>query len=149
MSRRMIDEGALNAQIQEATTTKQDKLKAGAGIEIDDRYSPNKISSYVRWSTGTINKPFTIPAKTYKAGDIIDIGKVKISGLYIGTTLGTYPILSVGDTGMKVYQRFTIYNLDNNTVYLSLIVVNDATISQPTEFIFTQGYAYLVDVKKV
>ena len=26
MSRRMIDEGALNAQIQEATTTKQDKL---------------------------------------------------------------------------------------------------------------------------
>ena len=149
MSRRMIDEGALNAQIKEATTTKQDKLLPRTGIEIDDRYSPNEISSYVAWSTGTIRQPCTIPAKTYKAGDIIDITKLRIHGLFIGTTAGTYPILPVGNTSMKVYQKIAVHMLDSDTVYLSLIVVNDATISQPTAFTFTQEYAYLYNVKKI
>lgn len=149
MSRRMIDEGALNAQIQNATTTKQDKLIAGTGITIGDIGSPNKISSYVRWSTGTISETTTIPAKAYKAGDIIGIDKVKIPGLYIGTVASTYPILSVDGTDMKVYQNITIYSFNKDTVYISLIVVNDATITNPTEFTFKQVYAYLDNVKKV
>lgn len=45
MSRRMIDEEALNAQIQEATTTKQDKLTAGQGITISEDNVISAVSS--------------------------------------------------------------------------------------------------------
>ena len=47
MSRRMIDEGALNAQIQEATTTKQDKLytKTNSGITLTEEEGKSYISS--------------------------------------------------------------------------------------------------------
>ena len=75
MGRRMIDEGALNAQIQEATTTKQDKLytETYSGIELTEKDNKQYISSELVYQqvSFTLNPYFY--KGTYKPGDVITL----------------------------------------------------------------------------
>lgn len=87
MSRRMIDEGALNAQIQEATTTKQDKLytKTNSGITLTEEEGKSYISSELVYKeiSFTVN-PFFYKG-TYKPGDIVASTSRVIDGeMFIG-----------------------------------------------------------------
>ena len=73
MGKRMIDEGALNAQIQEATTTKQDKLtpKIDGSITIQKISDTTYIGSNAMVFTKTEFVQFPVEAKTYEVGDYI------------------------------------------------------------------------------
>ena len=86
MSRRMIDEGALNAQIQEATTTKQDKLytKTNSGITLTEEEGKSYIGSEVVYKqiNFTLNPYFY--KGTYKPGDVITSINRVIDGMFIG-----------------------------------------------------------------
>lgn len=149
MSKRMIDEGALNAQIQEATTTKQDKLKAGTGITIGTVWEPNKIESNVIWYDATFSKRITIPAKTYKAGDLIEVGEQGVDGIFLGISSLSYPVLPVGATGMKVLPIIQLKSMyENRKIYIWLMVINDTTLSTDTEFSFQEGYIYMLNQQK-
>lgn len=69
----MIDEEALNAQIQEATTTKQDKLtpKIDGSITIQKISDTTYIGSNVMLFKTTAFANFPVEAKTYEVGDYI------------------------------------------------------------------------------
>ena len=76
MSRRMIDEGALNAQISDATTNKQNKLKEPTDGSIrlynrtDEKGNPyTEIVSKVKIVQPTSSATFHIEAKTYEVGE--------------------------------------------------------------------------------
>lgn len=73
MSRRMIDEGALNAQIQEATTTKQDKLytKTDSGITLTEEEGKSYIGSKLVYTNRTLNMYPVFRAGTYAIGDVV------------------------------------------------------------------------------
>ena len=73
MSRRMIDEGALDAQIKEATTTKQDKLtpKIDGSITIQKIDTTTYIGSKVMLFKTFATANFPVEAKTYEVGDYI------------------------------------------------------------------------------
>lgn len=73
MSRRMIDEGALNAQIQEATTTKQDKLytKTDSGITLAEEEGKSYIGSKLVYTNRTVNMYPVFRAGTYALGDVV------------------------------------------------------------------------------
>lgn len=149
MSRRMIDEGALNAQIQEATTTKQDKLKAGTGITLGTPWDPNKIESNVIWYNGSFSKSITIPAKAYKAGDLIDGGEQSIDGIFLGTNALHYPVLPVGSTGMKVLPIVKPKSLyENSKIIIWLMVINDTTLTADTQFSYVDSYIYILNEEK-
>lgn len=85
MSRRMIDEGALNAQIQEATTTKQDKLytKTNSGITLTEENGKSYIGSELVYTVQKLNTHPVFAAGTYNVGDIITAQSFKLNGLYI------------------------------------------------------------------
>ena len=85
MSRRMIDEGALNAQIQEATTTKQDKLytKTNSGITLTEEEGKSYIGSELIYTVQSLNTFPVFAAGTYEVGDIIRTQSFKLNGLYI------------------------------------------------------------------
>lgn len=69
----MIDEGALNAQIQNATTTKQDKLtpKIDGSITIQKISDTTYIGSNVMLFKTYASAHFPVEAKTYEVGDYI------------------------------------------------------------------------------
>ena len=149
MSRRMIDEGALNAQIQEATTTKQDKLTAGTGITIGTVGRPNQIVSNVIWYDGSFSKSITIPAKAYKAGDLISVGEQNVDGICLGTNSLHYPVLPVGSTGMKVLPIVKPKALyENSKIRIWLMVINDTTLTEDTQFSYVDSYIYILNEEK-
>ena len=69
----MIDEGALNAQIQEATTTKQDKLtpKIDGSITIQKIGNTTYIGSNAMLVMNFATVNFPVEAKKYEVGDYI------------------------------------------------------------------------------
>ena len=73
MSRRMIDEGALDAQIKEATTSKQDKLtpEIDGSITIQKIGNTTYIGSNAMLFTTFTTANFPVEAKTYEVGDYI------------------------------------------------------------------------------
>ena len=149
MSRRMIDEEALNAQIQEATTTKQDKLTAGTGITIGTVGRPNQIESNVIWYDGTFSTSITIPAKAYKAGDLISVGEQKVDGIFLGTNSLKYPVLPVGSTGMKVLPIVKPKSsYENSKIVIWLMVINDTTLATDTKFSYSDAYIYILNENK-
>ena len=150
MSRRMIDEGALDAQIQNATTTKQDKLTAGTGITIGVAGNPNKIESNVIWYDGSFSKSITIPAKAYKAGDLIKVGEQNVDGIFLGTNSLHYPVLPVGSTGMKVLPIIKPKSsYENSKIVIWLMVINDTTLTADTQFSYVDSYIYVYNEKKM
>ena len=98
MSRRMIDEGELNAQIQEATTTKQDKLTAGQGITISEDNVISAVSSgglkileLDVWthSSGTLTEEQFNSIKENPFGIVIKAQSVNTIALYPNSIIGT------------------------------------------------------------
>ena len=111
MSRRMIDEGALNAQIQEATTTKQDKLytEPNSGIQLTEKDNKQYISSELVYKQISFTaNPFFYKG-TYKPGDVVASTTYQLDGqMFIGeANVGTDAsrIVQCGDviTIRKVY----------------------------------------------
>lgn len=92
MAKRMIDEGALNAQIQNATTTKQDKLytEKNSGIELTEKDNKQYISSELVFTTQRIELYPIFRAGAHTAGEKLATQAFNIDGLYISTDyLGT------------------------------------------------------------
>ena len=85
MSRRMIDEGALNAQIKEATTTKQDKLytKANSGITLTEEEGKSYIGSQLVYTTQEIQLYPVFRVGAHTAGEMVAAQAFRINGLYI------------------------------------------------------------------
>ena len=86
MSRRMIDEGALNAQIQEATTTKQDKLytKTNSGITLTEEEGKSYIGSQLVYTKKVLDTYPVFRAGTYALGDQVEHLRFNLDGLCIG-----------------------------------------------------------------
>ena len=87
MSRRMIDEGALNAQIKEATTTKQDKLytKAHSGITLTEENGKSYIGSQLVYTKRVLDIYPVFRAGTYALGDMVEHLRYNLDGgLFIG-----------------------------------------------------------------
>ena len=128
MSRRMIDEGALNAQIQEATTTKQDKLVPDddKSIIIEPHGIPEVpvISSKVRVYTSLIIVYFHIEAKTYEVGDVITSDSGFSGGLLVSPTYSTLPVVSIND--MKAIPCF---RAKGSSTQVSLVIIKGGTVS--------------------
>ena len=92
MSRRMIDEGALNAQIQEATTTKQDKLntKAHSGITLTEEEGKSYIGSQLVYTRKVLDIYPVFRAGTYALGDMVEYLRYNLDGgLFIGEEFRT------------------------------------------------------------
>lgn len=85
MAKRMIDEGALNAQIQNATTTKQDKLytETNSGIELTEKNNKSYISSELVYTTQSIELHPVFHAGAHTAGEMLAAHAFKLDGLYI------------------------------------------------------------------
>ena len=81
----MIDEGALNAQIQEATTTKQDKLytKTNSGITLTEEEGKSYISSELVYTKQNIRLYPVFRAGAHTAGEMLESQSFAIDGLYI------------------------------------------------------------------
>ena len=93
MSRRMIDEGALDAQIKNATTNKQNKLKEPTDGSIrlynqtDQEGNPyTDIISKVKTAEPTSSAKFHIEAKTYEVGDYLSAKFTSRYGVVINAT---------------------------------------------------------------
>ena len=132
MSRRMIDEGALSSQIQEAITTKQDKLVPDddKSIIIEPHGIPEVqvISSKVRIYTSYRIIKFHIEAKTYEVGDVItsDSGDSAFSGgLFVSPTYSTLPVFTINDN-MKAIPCF---RTKNSSTQVSLVIIKGGTVA--------------------
>lgn len=98
MSKRMIDEGALNAQIKNAITSKQDKLTAGHGITISEDNVISAVSSgglkvleLDVWthSSGTLTEEQFNAIKENPLGIVIKAQDVNTIALYPNSIIGT------------------------------------------------------------
>ena len=143
MSRRMIDEGALNAQIQEATTTKQDKLytETNSGIELTEKDNKQYISSELVYKeiTFTINPYFY--KGTYKPGDFITSTNRVIDGMFIGeASIGT-DVSKVVKFGDVIALRKAYFSPGaggtKNTVYYEWIAINNGTATEDKQMLDT------------
>lgn len=141
--RKMIDEGALNAQIQEATTTKQDKLytEEYSGIEITERDNKQYISSELVYKkiTFTLNPYFY--KGTYKPGDVITSIDRDIDGMFIGEAdLGT-DVSKVVKFGDVIAFRKSYFSPGSggtsNTVHYEWIAINNGTSTEDKQLLHT------------
>lgn len=137
MSKRMIDEGALNAQIQNATTTKQDKLtpESDKSITIENHGTATVIASKIPVSKITTLMVYRIEAKTYQVGDIITPVDNKLDyGMFIGRA-GTYDtelvVKFTGTSGIVALMQFTpFWSGTLNTCVPTMIVIKGGTVEQ-------------------
>lgn len=85
MAKRMIDEGALNAQIQSATTTKQDKLytETNSGIELTEKDNKQYISSELVYKIESRELYPVFHAGAHTAGELLAAQAFALDGLYI------------------------------------------------------------------
>lgn len=143
MSRRMIDEGALNAQIQEATTTKQDKLytEEYSGIEITEKNNKQYISSELVYQkiTFTLNPYFY--KGTYKPGDVITSINRAINGMFIGEADVGTDVSKVVKFGDVIAFRKAYFSPGNggvqNHVHYEWIAINNGTATEDKQLLDT------------
>ena len=144
MSRRMIDEGALNAQIQEATTTKQDKLytKTNSGITLTEEEGKSYISSELVYKeiSFTVN-PFFYKG-TYKPGDIVASTSRVIDGeMFIGEA-------NVGTDATRVVQWGDVISVrkiyispgsggTKTRILINWIAINNGTLTEDKQIMNT------------
>ena len=142
MSRRMIDEGALNAQILEATTTKQDKLTPGKGITIsEDNIISSNISSEIIFTDREIRISSYYPNKAYNIGDTY-IPSTTIDdtdAVIVGAQITQLPsLINVGGESGPTFSASTYYSVgfkgSKQRVYIRLTCIKAGTISDTTSF---------------
>ena len=156
MSRRMIDEGALNAQIQEATTTKQDKLytKADSGITLTEEEGKSYIGSELVYKQIIFTaNPFFYKG-TYRPGDsvasttkIID-GEMFIGEANVGTDASR--IVQFGDviTVRKVY--ISPGSGGKTRIIYNWLAINNGTLSEDKQLLDTPlGIIVAVKTRRV
>ena len=157
MSRRMIDEGALNAQIQEATTTKQDKLTF-------------KMYTSTCTSNGTVLIQTLANSLANGTGNSMKIGKLfNLSEVYSEEAIKEInaakqvicvadpQIISVGNNGKAIvfpshYERYPAVGIveDGGKKYLSWSysiqpLVPDSTITTNTSLrVSMVVYTYII-----
>lgn len=141
MSRRMIDEGALNAQIQEATTTKQDKLytEEYSGIKLTEKDNKQYISSELVYQKVTFRLNPYFYKGTYKPGDVITSVNKVINGMFIGEAqLGT-DVSKVVKFGDVIALRTAYFSPGNggvqNNVYYEWIAINNGTATEDKQIL--------------
>ena len=144
MSRRMIDEGALNAQIQEATTTKQDKLytKTNSGITLTEEEGKSYIGSELVYKQISFTaNPFFYKG-TYKPGDIVASTTYQIDGeMFIGEAhVGTdvSRVVQWGDViaVRKVYISPGSGGTKTRIVY-NWLAINNGTLTEDKQLLGT------------
>ena len=139
MSRRMIDEGALNAQIQEATTTKQDKLytKTNSGITLTEEEGKSYIGSELVYTVQSLNTFPVFAAGTYEVGDIIRSQSFKLNGLYISEQYESTDETRLVKIDDVVILRMMIPSTSNtgNRVSVDWMVIKGGTITQDKQII--------------
>ena len=150
MSRRMIDEGALNAQIQEATTNKQDKLIAGTGITISE---DNTISSEseIIFTDREIRISNYYPNKAYNIGDVYapSTSLDDRDAVIVGAQITQLPsLINVGGESGPTFSASTYYSVgfkgSKQRVYIRLTCIKAGTISDTTSF---DAHLYLTLIK--
>ena len=145
----MIDEGALNAQIQEATTTKQDKLytKTNSGITLTEEAGKSYISSELVYTTQNIQLYPVFRAGAHTAGEMLAAQAFRIDGLYISsdhTGTDTTKVVVVDDVAIM---RLAIPEFDSNGYRITFewYALNSGTITKEkqvfgyTKFIIAQN----------
>ena len=139
MSRRMIDEGALNAQIQEATTTKQDKLtpKIDGSITIQKISDTTYIGSNVMLFQTFTTAQFPVEAKTYEVGDYIQCSDILGGhGAFLALTDNYITTYKFKDGSGIVALLIAYADSDYPTLFTKarLIILKGGTVAKP----FTQ-----------
>ena len=138
MSRRVIDEGALDAQIQNATTTKQDKLTPGKGITIS---KDNIISSEIIFTDREIRISNYYPNKAYNIGDTYTPSTAidDTDAVIVGAQITQLPsLINVGGESGPTFSASTYYSVgfkgSKQRVYIRLTCIKAGTISDTTPF---------------
>ena len=155
MSRRMIDEGALNAQIQEATINKQNKLKEPTDGSIrlynktDQEGNPyTDIISKVKTGITTSSATFHIEARTYEVGEHLSAKFSSRYGVVINRTnfyspcytftdaSGIVGLISVvpdksyptnyGTVEMVIIKGGTVATAHDETVWVNYLIIMNA-----------------------
>ena len=143
MGKRMIDEGALNAQIQEATTTKQDKLytETNSGIELTEKDNKQYISSELVYQQITFGLNPYFYKGTYKPGDVITSINRNIDGMFIGEAdIGT-DVSKVVQFGDVIALRKAYFSPGSggikNQVHYEWIAINNGTATEDKQMLDT------------
>ena len=149
----MIDEGALNAQIQEATTTKQDKLytKTNSGITLTEEEGKSYIGSQLIYSVQRLNTFPVFYAGTYNVGDIITNQNFKLDGLYISEQDQTNDQTRLVKIDDVVILRMMVPEVDStgNWVEVRWMVIKGGTITQEKQIIHETYVIIAKNAKRV
>ena len=138
MSRRMIDEGALNAQINDATTNKQNKLKEPNDGSIrlydrtDDKGNPyTDIISKVKIAEPTSSAKFHIEAKTYEVGEYLTAKFTSRYGVVINATNRYSPSYTFTDASGIVGLISVASDMDYPTNYgvVEMVIIKGGTVA--------------------
>ena len=139
-----VDEEELNAKIQEATTTKQDKLytKTNSGITLTEEEGKSYISSELVYKQITFTaNPFFYKG-TYKPGDVVASITYQIDGeMFIGeANIGTDAsrVVQWGDviTVRKVYISPGSGGTKTRII-INWIAINNGTLSEDKQLLQT------------
>ena len=153
MSRRMIDEGALNAQIQNATTTKQDKLytKTNSGIILTEEEGKSYIGSELVYKQITITpNPFFYKG-TYKPGDVVASTTYQIDGeMFIGEANVGTDVSRVVEWGDVIALRKIYVSPGSGgtktRIIINWIAINNGTLTEDKQ-LFGTPIGIIVAVK--
>ena len=153
MSRRMIDEGALNAQIQEATTTKQDKLytKTNSGITLTEEEGKSYIGSELVYKQIILTaNPFFYKG-TYKPGDVVANTTYQIDGeMFIGeANVGTDASRLVQWGDVITVRKIYISPGSGGTktrIIINWLAINNGTLTEDKQ-LFNTPIGIIVAVK--
>ena len=138
MSRRMVDEGALNAQIKEATTTKQDKLKEPTDGSIrlynrtDEKGNPyTDIISKVKITNPTSKATFHIEAKTYEVGEHLSVKFPCNYGVVINATNRYSPCYTFTDASgiVGLISVLSDKNYPTNYGIVEMVIIKGGTVA--------------------
>lgn len=157
MGRRMIDEGALSAQIQEATTTKQDKLytKTNSGITLTEEEGKSYIDSELVYKqiTFTVN-PFFYKG-TYKPGDIVAATNRTIDdGMFVGEAFVGTDASRIVQWGDVITVRKAYFSPRSggtpSTVQYKWLAINNGTLTEDKQLLDTPlGIIVAVKARRV
>lgn len=155
MSKRMIDEGALNAQIQEATTTKQDKLytKTNSGITLTEESGKSYIGSQLIYRTQSLNLHPVFHAGTHQVGDILSNSNYQLDGLFLGEDYESYDETRLVKIDDVVIMRF-MYPIAQsggipNEVHIDWCVIQGGTIAANKQIICEARVITALNSKRV